>query len=363
MKKSFVYWMVMVGVSLALGSCMRNDDEPTFPLRPIARLYVSVDSMQTDDAQDPIPNVLLIDPADTLEMNVVYSYNSGAPSGAGGVFFSPHLERLIQAGLYPDTNVRLMTVGNRGTLATSGTIGNRLLSNLRGVAYNHNMQLLYVLSNQSPTSIYGFLTPRNKNAFTRPDRTLRLPDGMRPWSAVPWNDSLLVSNSGATPGISLFGNLSSIRDTAARSIQSLATLRIEGATAIRGFAFVDSLDLLVVADYGTGTGANPVADGRIYIIEGIKSRLASGTTTVAPTRTIAGARTGLVGPIDVAVDPRGAANRRTIFVADQNERRVSRFKLSDDGNVAPENSVVLDTLGIRRRPYGIFLDVRGVAQN
>lgn len=353
--------MVMVGFILTFSGCIRNDDEPTFPSRPIARLYVSIESIQTDDSRDPIANVLLIDPADTLAMKVVYSYHSGARSEVTGLYFSPHMERLIQAGR--DTSVRLMTVGNRGTLSTSGTIGNRLLSNLRGVTYNNNLQLMYVLSNQSPTTIYGFLTPRNKNAFTRPDRTLRLPEEIRPWSAVLWQDSLLVSNSGTTPGISLFGNLSQIRDTAARAIQPLATVRIEGATAIRGFAFVDSLDLLVVADYGTGSVEEPVPDGRIYVFEGIKSRLASGTTTVTPTRTIAGPATGLIGPVDVAVDPRGAADRRTIFVADRDQSRVSRFNLSDNGNIAPENFVSTDTLGIPRRPYGIFLDVRGVARN
>ena len=357
MKKSFGFPLVALGALLAVSGCIRNDDEPVYPARPIARLYVSIENYQTDASKDDIDNVVLIDPADTVDMYVALNHDSDALGGAG-IYFNPFVSRLFQAG-YNDTTIRVMNVGNLGVLANSGSIGNRLLSQMRGLVYHHPTQLLYVASINTAT-IYGFYQPMNRNGFTDPDRTMHLGDDMRPWGVVLWEDSLLVSNSGANGGVSLYGNLSKV-DTLPVALPALSTIRIEGATAIRGIAFVDSLDVLVAADYGTGEPNNPVADGRIYIIEGIKAHLAKTSATISPTRTISGALTGLVGPVDVAIDPRGGEGRRTIFVADRDERRIARFSLSANGNIAPEATVMLDTLGNTRRPFGIFLDVRGDA--
>ncbi len=360
MKKSLGFPLVIIGTLLAIGGCMRNDDEPEFPTRPIARLYVSIESYQTDASQDAIDNVILIDPADTVEMAIALNHNSEATGGAG-IHFNPFAERVFQAGssVNADTTIRLMAVGALGTLANSGRIGHAELNAMRGITYHHTSRILYVANNATPTTIYGFYQPMNRNGFTKPDKVLRLGAAMRPWAMVSWNDSLLVSNSGTNGGIALYGNLAQV-DSLAADFAALSTIRIEGATAIRGIAFVDSLDILVAADYGTGNSSAPVADGRIYIIEGIKAHLATASATIVPTRTIRGALTGLTGPIDVAIDPRNG--KRTIYVADYNERKISRFSLSGNGNVAPETTVTLDTLGNARRPFGIFLDVRGVAQ-
>lgn len=367
MKKSLGFLLVALSVSLAFSGCMRNDDEPEYPKRPIARLYVSIEDYQRDASKDEIDNVVLIDPADTTNMYVALNHNSGAIGGAG-IHFSPFVSRLFQAG-YSDTTIRIMTVGNLGTLSNSGSIGNRILNQMRGIVYERHTEMLYVASNATnnptaTTTIYGFYQPMNRNGFTKPDRTFRLGGNMRPWSTLLWGgDSLLVSNSGANGGISLYGDLSATLDSLPVDLQVLSTIRIEGATAIRGIAFVDSLDVLVVADYGTVSTDNgaPVADGKVYIIEGIKAHLKSPSATVSPTRTISGALTGLVGPVDVAIDPRGGEGKRTIFVADRDEQKISRFSLSANGNIAPEGTVTLDTLGNARRPFGIFLDVRGTA--
>lgn len=359
MKKSFFPWVVL-GALLAIGGCIRNDDEPEYPKRPIARLYVSIENYQTDASKDDIDNVLLIDPADTSEMYVALGHDSDVLGGAG-IHFSPLDSRLFQAA-YNDTTIRVMTVGELGTLGNTGSFGNRLLTQMRGIVYHNPTKILYVASNtenNASTILYGFYQPMNRAGFTKPNRTLRLGADMRPWDVQLWNDSLLVSNAGANGGVSLYGNLSTL-DTLPVNLPALSTVRIEGATAIRGIAFVDSLDVLVVADYGTGSLNNPVADGRIYIIEGIKAHLSTTSATVSPTRTISGALTGLTGPVDVAVDPRGEASRRTIFVADRDERKISRFRLSDKGNVAPEVTIDLDTLNNNRYPFGMYLDVRGL---
>ncbi|MGV3761098.1 hypothetical protein [Parapedobacter sp.] len=357
MKKSLGFRWIALGALLAIAGCMRNDDEPAYPKRPIARLYVSIEDYQYDAARDDINNVVLIDPADTSEMYVALNHDSEAMGGAG-IHFSPFVSRLFQAG-YNDTTIRIMNVGNLGTLGNSGSIGNGLLKQMRGIAYHQPTQLLYVAS---ATTIYGFYQPMNRNGFTNPDRVLRLDADMRPWSVLLWNDSLLVSNSGGNSGgVALYGHLSQI-DSLAPDFQALSTIRIEGANAIRGIAFVDSLDLLVAADYGMVQDGNRSASGKVYIIEGIKAHLAKPSSTVSPTRTISGALTGLTGPVDVAIDPRGEAGRRTIFVADRDERTISRFPLSANGNVAPEGKVSLDVPANIRRPFGIYLDVRGEAE-
>src|SRR5690606_38321471 len=67
MKKLVGFLLVTFIVAMTLGGCMRNDDEPVMPVRPIARLYISVGNYQTNASEDPIDNVLLIDPADTAE--------------------------------------------------------------------------------------------------------------------------------------------------------------------------------------------------------------------------------------------------------------------------------------------------------
>ncbi|GGG82382.1 hypothetical protein GCM10007415_14040 [Parapedobacter pyrenivorans] len=363
MKKLFAILLVIIGI-LLVGGCVRNDDEPVYPVRPIARLYVSIEDYQRDASKDDIDNVVLIDPADTLGMYVALNHDSDALGGAG-IYFNPFVSRLFQAG-YNDTTIRVIAVGNLGSLENSGSIGNRLLSQMRGIVYHHPTQMLYVASNATSstttTTIYGFYQPMNRNGFTKPDRTLRLGNAMRPWGMLLWGDSLLVSNSGANGGVSLYGNLSKIRDTSAVDLPALSTIRIAGATAIRGIAFVDSLDVLVAADYGAvGADGARVTDGKVYIIEGIKAHLKSASATVSPTRTISGAATGLVGPVDVAIDPRGEAGRRTVFVADRDGRKVSRFSFSASGNIAPEETVTLDTLDNARRPFGVALDVRGVA--
>jgi len=372
MKKLFGFLLVTGAVAMTLGSCMRNDDEPDTPLRPVARLYISIGNFQTNTSEDPIDNVLLIDPADTSDMGVTLSHDSEALQGGAGIYFDPFESAVFQAGYGAgrgrDTTIRIMNVGTFGILSNNTTIQFRGLNAMRGIVFHQPSEYLYVAnsSTEDGPTIYGYHQPKNRRGYTRPHRVLRLASSMRPWGMVLWGNNLLVSNSAnANGGISLYGGLSEV-DSLATDFQALSTVRIEGATSIRGFAFVDSLDVLVAADYGTGTSGDAVMDGRIYIVEGIKAKLAPGSfTTVTPTRTIQGASTGLSGPMDVAIDPR--QGRRTIFVADYDAQvsggqqgRILRFRLSDDGNVAPEASVSLDTLGNARQPFGLFLDVRGV---
>ena len=347
-----------VSILFAFAGCLRNYDEPVLPLRPISRLYVAIGIFRTEESRDAKDNVVLIDPADTVLMEVALNHNSDALGGAG-IHFNPFVSRVFQSG-YSDTTIRIMTVGALGTLGNTGKIGHGDLRALRGIAYHHPSQMLYVASNTTPTAIYGFFQPMNRNGFTRPNRVFRLGTTMRPWGMLLWEGNLLVSNSGDNGGVSLFGDLSQ-GDSLVTDFQPISSVRIEGATAIRGIAFIDSLDVLVLADYGLlDENGGRVSAGSLHIVEGIKAHLATASATVVPTRTIRGALTGLSGPIDVAIDPRGG--KRTIYVADYDNRTISRFSLSDNGNVAPEAIVELDVPTNTRRPFGIFLDARGADQ-
>lgn len=354
MKKSFGLLAIVAVALLMAAGCMRNDDEPLEPTRPISRLYVSFQDTTQGDTTLPVQNVGLIDPADSTFDGIDFNHSSGALGGAG-IFFSPGIGRAFQAGRY-DTTVRVMQVTALGQLGNTGRLGNRLLTGMRGLTYYVPAEMLYVTNIGTPSSyIYGFYRPMNQNGYTAPSRRFRLDQGIIPWSVITWNeDSLLVSNSASAGGVILYGGISEA-DSAELRLSALSNIRIVGASSIRGIAFVDSLDVLVAADYGD---PQENVGGKVYIIEGIKAHLAQSSASVTPTRVISGPLTGLSGPVDVAIDPR--EGRMTVYVADQIARRVSRFKLSDVGNVEPEASVTFDSP--RRTPFAIYLDARGVAQ-
>lgn len=327
---------------------MRNDDEPVLPQRPISRLYVSFENYQSDATQDPYENLGIIDPADTTEAEMeVFNYDSQVRGGTG-VHFNPFAGRIFQ-GSAQDTIIRIMSVSDLGIPQLSGNIGFRELTAMRGLWYHHDSQFLYVVNNATPTTIYGYLQPLNRNGYARPNKVLRL-GSMRPWGLTMWGDSLLVARTGQNGGVSMYGNLSQT-DSLETDFQALSTLTVEGATSIRGIAFSEELDLLVLADYGTSS-----LDGSVYIIENAKVLLSESSPTVAPSRIITGSRTGLISPIDVAIDSRNG--KQSIYVADAGGNgAVLRFNLADQGNVAPDAAI--SEFSANRIPAALFLDARG----
>lgn len=349
-----LFGFLLVGILLLGGGCMRNDDEPPVPQRPISRLYMSFQDTTVDEADADINNIAVIDPADTTTMTIALNYSSGALGGSG-IHFNPNEGKVFQSGRY-DTLIHMMTVNTEGQLGSGGKFGNGRLRNMRGLAFNKGSNMLYVadITGNIP-HLYGFSRPANRSGYVLQERNFRLQTDIRPWSVLFWNDSLLVSNAGTNGGVLLYGNLSQTTDSTEQiDYAPDSRITIEGATGIRGIAFIDSLDVMVLADFGTST-----TDGKVYIVEGIKAHLANATGTVTPTRTIAGSSTGLSGPIDVAIDPRYRENGRFIYVADQTTRKVSRFRLSDSGNVEPDLTFTFNSPS--RTPFSMFLDARGVA--
>jgi hypothetical protein len=340
MKKSVILG-VMFGVGLALSSCVRNDDEPIIPKAPISRLYVSLFEYQTDESADPYANLFIADPADGELMKGTF-FNPSIKEG-GGVFFSPDVSRVFQGSIL-DRSIVLMSVSDIGIPQRSGQISNEELTAIRGLHYHHDSRNLYVANNWTPSGIYVFDTPLNRNGEVEPLRYFPL-GGVRPWGITMWEDHLLVTRTGEQGGVNLYRNVST-QLTGDSDLVPDAVLTISGANAIRGVAYSSRLDVLVLSDYD---------QARIYIIEEASQYFAQASSTVTPSRVITGSSTGLMGPVDVSLDDReGAGN---LYVADKRAKSVLRFKISDQGNVQPQ-SVVSFPLS----PEAVYIDARGQIQ-
>lgn len=340
--KRILYLSVLfaVGVVVATG-CMRNDDEPLVPKAPISRLYVSLFEFQPDESADPYANLYIADPADGELMEGTL-FNPGIREGSG-VFFSPDVSRVFQGSVLDQTIV-LMTVTDIGIPQRSGQISNENLTAIRGLHYDHDTRNLYVANNWTPSGVYVFDTPLNRNGEVEPLRYFPL-GGVRPWGLTMWEDNLLVARTGENGGVNLYRNLSEQlpgeEDLVAHSV-----LTVSGASAIRGVAYSPRMDLLVLTEY---------EQARILIFENASDLFEQAAVTVTPTRVIAGSSTGLSGPVDITLDDREGAE--LLYVADKRAKSVFRFRLSDNGNVRPQS-----TVQFQLSPEAVFVDARGQAE-
>ncbi len=334
--------MVLLGILvLVCTSCMRNDDEPTLPERPISRLYVSMSEFQTDETADPFDNLLVVDPADSATMESATIYRTEARGGSG-IYFDPAIGSVFQANL-TDTNVYVLSVSNRGILSVSGSFGNELLDAMRGIWYHHPSENLYIANLTTPSTLYVYHAPLRNRGFRVPNHALEL-EGVRPWGICMYDDNMLMVRTGAEGGVSVYTDLPA--DTNGTSIRAAATLTVEGASDLRGIAYSKALDVMALSDHN---------GNRIYIFEQA-STLFSSSGTITPTRTISGANTGLNGPIDVTIDERQGGER--LYVANAQSKTIVRFPLSASGNAIPET-----TARLNYAPASIHVDARGRAAN
>jgi hypothetical protein len=307
-------------------------------------------------------NVFVIDPADSSEFTAqgALTYASGAKGGSI-IHFSPYAKSIFQTSMntpsYPDTTIQVLSVNENGQVAASGTIGNRLYSNVKGLVYNSfDDQLFFTNLGKGPglggdtISVFVVNRPKNYRGFAKPAYQVMLED--RIWGMQLDSTHLYLSKTGGTSeegGVLVFKDFVDVvnakRDTLVKDLAATYKLTVPGTTNVRGLSYSKSADILVLSDYvGEGT------DGRILIFEGFSSHKSTGTLT--PTRIISGSATKLQQPLDVAIDMREGG--RYIYVADAKAKRVLRFNLEDDGNVAPDNE-----LSVGNTPQSIFLDSRG----
>lgn len=341
-------------------SCERDDNEPKLDIKKFSRLYVSFEEYGTSNAGVADTNVRVIDGADSSLFKFSLKHLSVA-KGGGTIYFNPYLQSLFQASANPsglnDTSVYSMTVGvDNGLLTNSGRMGNRMFDFVKGIAYHAGSQTLFLVNADGPNAgVYLVDRPKGKNNYTKPYRKLRA-TGLNMWGAAFYNYNLFVSKRGDDGGIYVFEKIRDADFNPADSIGKLTPTRllaISDAKNLRGLAYDTVKNVLAITDHVVN-GA--VGTGRILIFENFSSLI--NQATIVPTRIITGAATLLKEPVDVAIDSRSTGVY--IYVADKS-KKILRFKLSDNGDVAPDNYI--DTgkdgnSGILGTPVGLALDTR-----
>lgn len=338
---------VLVIGSFSLSGCMRDDDEPAIPRRPISRLYVSLSSIQTNEALDPYPNLAIFDPADGTTMEDGLAYDTKVIGGSG-VHFNPFGGRLFHAS-YQDSIIQMMGVSDVGIPGSSGFLFHDKLTAMRGLTYNHETKELFVANVQSPTGIFVFKNPENRRSSTKPDKFWTI-GNVRPWGLAMFGDNLLVTRTGENGGFNLYENVSQA-DSTGSNLQLKASLTIPGAVGIRGIAYSAALDILVLSD----EGADANESGKVYIFDNASALFEQTSGNITPSRTLSGPNTGIRQPVDISIDDR--EDSRLLYVADRQTGNyaVMRFNLSDNGNATPIHRTTFDL-----RPAGIFIDARGI---
>lgn len=337
------YSIVLVGLLAMVISCEKNDDEPVPPSNSISRLYVSLAEFQTDETKDPYQNLVILDPADGNDMRAI-SFDSQV-NGGGSLIFNPFVSRIFQASTN-NGGVQMLGVSDIGIPNRSGRLSNDTLTGIRSIQYDHVNRMLLVANTLTPSGIFVFDNPMNRNGEVPPLKHFPL-NNDRPWAMHLWQDSLLVVRTGANAGICLYTNINRAIQNDEDDLVPASVINFAGASGVRGMAYSPELDLLVLADF---------EGSRILFFENLSDAFGEASSTLAPTRILTGSNTGLTSPIDVTVDAR--PNGQLLYVADRNSKTVLRFPLDVSGNVAPQYRIEFDLT-----PESVFIDARGEGGN
>lgn len=360
----YSFYICAVLLAMVAWGCERDDDEPRKPQKAISRLYVSTSDYVENSSGNQNRNIFVIDPADSSLFTAqgALSFTSGA-FGGNVIHFSPFAKSIFQSGMNaptlidPDTTIQVLAVNEHGQIAPSGRVGNRLFNNIKGLAYNSfDDQLFFTNHGNGPgaggdtLSVFVINRPRNIRGFAKPAYQVVLAD--RVWGMQLDSTHLYMSETGEDGGMLVYRNFVDIvnakSDTLVTDIAPTYRLTIPGTSNIRGFAYSKTADMLVLTDYVQTGGV--FSDARVLIFETFSKHTSTGNLT--PTRIIGGNATQLRQPVDVAIDTREGG--RYIYVADPGAKKVLRFNVNDEGNVAPEQ-----TLSVGNTPQSVFLDSRG----
>src|SRR5690606_10993513 len=157
-------------------------------------------------------------------------------------------------------------------------------------------------------------------------------------------------------GTHMFQNLTKMAGNASDSMSNLRparTFRIEDATTdLRGSSYDKIKKEVAIAEKGDRTLVN----GRNFIFANFSNIVNGSSDVINPTRVITGPRTGLVAPVDVAMDTR--AGGVYLYVADRAAKKIFRFKSTDNGDVEPDDVLDTSELGYGVTPVGLALDAR-----
>lgn len=361
MSKTSIIYYVCVTLALLLGfyACEDENVEPGLEIRQISRLYVSFEEYGTSDERADT-TIRMIQSADSSVFVFRESHVSQV-QGGGPIYFSPYAKMVFQAGVNRnglDTVIAAVNVQQTGLLNNSGNgIRSRYYNKVRGFVYHAATRSLLVVNGAgTDAGVYMVDNPSNTGSQKQPYKKLINPD-LDMWGAAYQSDRLFTSKIDAPAGIYMFQNLTTMPVRASDSIATLnpaRTLRIEDASInLRGLSYDTIKNVLAIAEMGDGT---TVGSGRILIFDNFSNLIQGSADVIRPSRVITGPNTGLVSPVDVAIDMR--ASGVYLYVADRAAKKVSRFRYTDDGNIEPDD--VIDTSGLQFgvTPVGLSLDAR-----
>lgn len=367
MLKNPILYSAFVILSAVVGliGCERDDSEPDLEMRKFTRLYISYEEYGTSNLGVPDTNIRVVYPADSSEFGLSLRHVSGARGGGPMLLasFADGQRRLLQASVNSggsnDTSVYVMNVGQTGVLTNirNGWMSNRLFTYVKGLAYSRRADMLFFVNGDGSNNsgIYGISQPRLRLGYTRPLKKYRTP-GLRMWGAAYESDRLFTSNLGSNPGIFVFEEVNDTPVGADSSavLRPARTLTIREATNLRGLFYDTVNNVLAITDF---TDGRTLGSGKIFLFDNF-SDLIEQEGDITPSRVITGPSTGLIQPVDVVLDTR--ENGVYLYVADRASRRVSRFRISDNGNVAPDKYIETteEAYGKQATPVGLALDTR-----
>lgn len=357
-KTPLLYYMFgLLAVVLGFYACEREDGEPDLEMRQFTRLYVSFEEYRPEHQQPPADtNLRIIYPADSSE----FTFNGRHVSdvkGGGVMHFAREVSALFHASVNRagthDTLISILNVGSSGSVTNAGKLGSRYYSNVKGMAYHHAANVLYVVNGSGPDAgVYVVESPRYSTREKQPVKKLRN-SNLNMWGAAYENDRLFAAKTTAPSGIYVFDGITSkeVRPVDSVGVNPLTPdriLEIEDATSLRGLFYDTVRNVMAVTDAGNGVG-------RVLIFENFSS-MANSETPITPTRIITGANTGLVRPVDVVLDTREEG--AYLYVVDNNTRKISRFLYTDNGDVEPNKVIDASNLQYGRTPVSLALDTR-----
>lgn len=353
--KPIYYTFAVLAIILGVYACDRDDIDPDEEELSYSRLYVSFEEFEST-GEVPDTNVRIIQPADSS----VFAFSENHVStveGGSTIYFNPFLRALFQASLNQsdiDTVISVMDVTRIGLLNNSGSIESRYYTDVKGFTYHSPTSSLFAVNGSGPDAgIYVIDQPRTANGNKQPRKRLRNAD-LDMWGAAFEDNRLFTSKLNAPVGIYVFEGLTRIPvgpDSVA-ALHPTRNLEIPDATNLRGLFYDTIKNVMAVTDIGDG---QTLGTGRILIFDNFSS-LIHEAGVITPTRVITGANTGLISPVDVAIDTRETGVY--LYVADRTARKVSRFRYTDDGNVEPDDVIETSELPYGITPVGLSLDAR-----
>lgn len=384
MKFSFQSCIILFFASIiGFTACKKLDDEPSNIGRvtQISRLYISFSDYQASNSS--LKNMMIVDPADTNNLDNIYQYLSPA-KGGGPIIFSPDAKAVFQASATgaatQDTFIRYIPFNNDiyGIPGTSVNIGYTGFTNVKGLGF-------YTYAQQNGTSgsstIPFLLAVSDKNTDRSILYAIANPSGKGSNGGARIIDKQINLGKVVPSSLTLIGS--------GNEKAVLVGFNNDGTNKGSGFAVYTGLktelidrakDTIVISDnfrpvmkvYIKGkTGLGPVCyaiNKKLLAVTAGKEVLffknpdeifsGAGDKEISPDYVVGGTNTGLEEPWGIAIDDR-LNEGKFFYVSDLTNKTISRFLLTDQGNASPE--ITAKKYGTLTPNY-IFLDGRSTPQ-